>query len=356
MKTKQLKNILLSKKKDAMSKDFVSTGSTILNIACSGNPDNGFMKGHYYFIVGDSASGKTFLSLTCLAEASINEKFNDYRFIYDNSEDGALMDLSKFFGKKVAERIEPPSMDDGLPVFSSTIEDFYFHLDDAVKTGKPFIYVLDSMDSLSSIDEIEKFDETKETVRKGRQATGSYGDGKAKKNSANLRRILAPLKKTGSILIIINQTRDNLGFGFEKKTRSGGHALRFYACIEMWSSIKSKIKKTVEGKPRTIGIECQIQIKKNRLIGKESTITVPIYYSHGIDDVGSCINYLLEENHWKLKANSIVADEFNFKGTFEKLVKFIEKEGKESELRQIVKSVWSNIEESCAIKRKFRYE
>ena len=212
------------------------------------------------------------------------------------------------------------------------------------------------MDSLSSESEREKFDETKRASRKGKESAGSYGDGKAKKNSSNLRRLLGPLQKSKSILIILNQTRDNLGFGFEKKTRSGGHALRFYATVEMWSSIKGKIKKTVKGKPRQLGIECKVQIKKNRITGRERNVILPIYHSTGIDDIGSCVDYLIEEKHWLAKGGKVKADEFEFKGNKEKLIRLIEKNEWEFDLKDIVSEVWNSIEEACTVKRKKRYE
>jgi len=360
MNTQELKNIMKKKKtgKDALTpEDYLSTGSTLLNLACSDSAFGGFIKGEYFFLVGDSASGKTFLSLTCLAEAANNKNFKDYRFIYDNSEGGALMSIEKFFGSIVSDRIESPSIDEeGDPVFSSTIEEFYFHIDDAIKEKRPFIYILDSMDSLSSGDEQSKFEENKTAYRKGKDMAGSYGDGKAKKNSANLRRLLSPLRKSKSILIVISQTRDNLGFGFDKKTRSGGNALRFYTCLEIWSSIKEKLKKTVKGKPRQIGIICKLQTKKNRLTGKERTVHVPIYNSVGIDDIGSCIDYLIEEGHWNLKKSSIIAPEFEFSGTYDKLIQHIEEKSLEKDLRSIVEDVWNEIEDACIVQRKKRYE
>ncbi|GAG08986.1 unnamed protein product, partial [marine sediment metagenome] len=152
MKTKKLKAELRKKREKPVINrdDWVSTGSVLLNLACSGRSYGGFAKGHYYFVVGDTASGKTFLSLTCLAEASINPNFDDYRFIYDNGEDGALMNIARFFGQRVADRMEPPAMENGEPVFSRLAEDMYFHLDDAVEDGRPFIYIQDSMDVLDS--------------------------------------------------------------------------------------------------------------------------------------------------------------------------------------------------------------
>jgi RecA/RadA recombinase len=358
MKTKNLVKILKKerKRKNLSNKDFLSTGSTLLNLACTNKPNHGFIKGHYHFIVGDSASGKTFLSLTCIAEACANPEFDDYRFIYDNSESGALMDIERFFGKKVYQRMESPAIAEEFNVYSSTIEEFYYHVDDALKQNKPFIYILDSMDSLSSKDELEKFDEQKNAYRKGKITTGSYGDGKAKRNSEHLRKVVSRIAKTNSILIIISQTRDNLGFGFEKKSRAGGHALRFYATLEIWSSIKEKLYKIIKDKKRQIGIECKLQIKKNRITGKERTITVPIYHSFGIDDIGSCVDYLVDEGHWTAKANSINAKEFEFQGKRESLIKYIEETGLEKDLKSIVGNVWDEIEELSGVKRKRRYE
>jgi RecA/RadA recombinase len=348
METHQLEQI-----KDT---DYLSTGSTLLDLACSDNIKGGFIKGKYYFLVGDSASGKTFLSLTCLAEASINTNFDNYRFIYDNSEGGALMNIEKFFGAKVAKRLEPPSVDkNNMPLYSSSIEEVYYNVDDALQEDKPFIYILDSMDSLTSDAEIEKFEETKAAFEKGKQVAGSYGDGKAKKNSANLRRLMGPLRETGSILIILNQTRDNIGFGFEKKARSGGHSLRFYACLEMWSSVKGKITKTYKEKKRQIGIKCSIKLKKNRLTGKERSIEIPIYYSYGFDDIGSCVDYLVEEKVWPYKKPSIVVDDFGVKLSRDKLIAYIEENELENDLKMIVAETWKSVEDACALKRKKRY-
>lgn len=357
-KVDKFKAMLLreSKVEPLVDKDFLSTGSTLLNLACSDRLTGGFAKGKYYFIVGDSASGKTFLSLTCLAEASINRNFDNYRFIFDNAEGGALMNIGKFFGSDVASRLEAPRVMEGQPVCSKTVEEFYYNVADAFKDGRPFIYILDSMDSLSCTDEQDKFKERKTAFEKGKEAAGTYNVGKSKENSSSLRTVLTPLQQSGSILIIISQTRDNLGFGFEKKTRSGGNALRFYATIELWSSIVGKINKTVRGKDRQLGIKCKIQVKKNRITGRERTIMVPIYYSVGIDDIGSCVDYLIEEEHWTTDKVNITAPEFKYKGSREKFIRLVEEQGMEGDLRDIVGEVWVSIEAACQVNRKKRYK
>ncbi len=357
MKAINTKKALLRKKrkkKRLSAKDFLSTGSTLLNLACTGNPFRGFAKGKFYFIVGDSISGKTWLSLTCLAEASVNSQFDDYRFIYDNGEDGALMDIKKFFGEGVHQRMERPAKH-----CSFSIEEFYYNVKDAIEDGRPFIYILDSMDSLTSQSEEEKFDKNMKAYRTGKERKGTMTDGKAKVNSAMLRKVIgSPLRRSGSILIIINQTRDRMNaLPFQsKKTRSGGHALHFYATVEMWSSVAGRITKTIRGKKRQLGVYCRIQIKKNRISGREREATIPIYHSYGIDDIGSCVDYLVQEDHWKKRKGLIVASDFDMTITKEKLIRYIEAKNMEKDLKSIVSDVWNEIEEACVIKRKPRYE
>lgn len=337
---------------------WLSTGSTLLNLATSGRRTGGFFRGAYVLLVGDSASGKTFLSLTCLAEASLNKHFVDHRFIFDNAEDGALMDIERFFGKPVAERIEPPASDtDGNPVYSSTVEEFFYHVDDAQQDGRPFIYILDSMDALESDEDTAKFDERKKAYRKGTKATGSYGTAKPKLNSMYIRKVVGKLKKTGSILIVISQTRDAIGFGsqFEPKTRSGGRSLRFYAHLELWSSIAKKIKRTIKGQPRQLGIICKVAVKKNRVIGRERNVLIPIYWSMGIADVDSCVSWLLAEGHWKETKGVLTAPEFEFKGRTEEFIRMVEAEGRERELQILVSKVWQDIDAACMVERKRRY-
>lgn len=361
MKTDDVKKMLTQKhKKEVLTvRDYLSTGSTLLNLACTGFPERGFIKGRYYFIVGDSTSGKTWLSLTCLAEATLNRNFDGYRFLFDNAEDGALMDIERFFGKKVAQRIEPPRWNKYTGgTFSQTIEDFYYNVDDAIKKGCPFIYILDSMDSLSSEAEVEKFDANKKASRAGKDTKGSYGDGKAKVNSSMLRRVIGErLRKSGSILIVINQTRAKINaMPFESpKTYSGGYALKFYATLQLLSSVAGQIKKSVKGKQRQMGVNCKIHVKKSRITGRGRTVTIPIYHSFGIDDVGSCVDYLLDEKHW-VKGDEIKAKGLGIKGSRNKLIRIIEHKGLEKDLHELVADVWNQIEEACVIKRKRRYE
>lgn len=346
----ELKLKLKAKKKPALVSRGLSTGQTLLNLALTGNPEWGFDQGAYYLLVGKSSSGKTFIALNALAEAANSPTFSDYRLIYDAPERGARMGMEKFFGKKMSDRLEWR--------YSKTVEEFYYNLDDAIQAKAPFIYVEDSESSLDSEDAEAKFGEQKAAHRKGKDAAGSYGDGKAKKHSSNLRRVVSQLDKTGSILLLISQSRDNIGFGaqFNPETRGGGRALTFYATAEIWFSPLEKLKATYKGKAFKSGSVLQAKVKKNRDTGFEPTVELYHYISHGFDDTQACVEFLVEMKRWsKEKGGVVTAKDLGIEGPTEKVIREIEDNNREGELRAVVAEVWKEIEAACTVQRKKRY-
>lgn len=357
MKLKAMaKSIRLTLKKadraieEASQLAYLSTSSTMLNLAISDLVYGGFLPGRYYFLVGDSNTGKSFFSVGCCAEACQNPKFDNYDLIYDNPEDGVLMDVRRLFGSKLEKRIKFRQ--------SETIEDFYFAMYKRLKkNARPFIWVLDSMDMLTSEAEDEKFEENMGLHAKGKDGKGSYGDGKAKKNSENLRKILKLIRKSGSILIIISQTRDNLNpMAYEKKTRSGGKALRFYATTEIWTSAMGMETKTVNKVKRKIGNKILLKLAKNRITGKLHEVQASIFPSYGIDDIGSCVDYLTQEKHWKKSSGVIRAPELKAKGKREKIIALCESPKGHKRLMRAVQTCWDEVQEACDLQRQARYE
>jgi hypothetical protein len=337
----------------------LSTGSTLLNLAMTGDPQRGWVAGHYFLFVGDSDSGKSWFMHTALAEASINPKFNKYRLIYDNTEAKSLMDISRYFGDRLAARITAPRESNGGPVFSETTEEFYYHVDDALKDGRPFIYILDSQDSLTSNREAKKFGQLKAKARgkKIETSDGDYSDGKAKVHSSHMRQLIAPLAKQNSILIVVNQSRDSFDM-YNKDSFSGGRALKFYAVCQLWSSHGGKLQKVYRDKKRQLGIKSKIVIKKNHITGKQSEVVVPIYHSHGIDDVGCCIDWLLDEGVWTKNGSGVIKATGigpAIEAKYEALVHKIEEHKLEEDLRDLVGETWREIEEATAVNRKSRY-
>jgi RecA/RadA recombinase len=353
MKVEEMKKMLRGEgRSNEKDRVLLSSGSTLLNLACSGNVNGAFATGHYYFFCGDSQCGKTWMGMSAFAEASIDPKFDDYRLIYDPVEHGALMDMERFFGERAAKRIEvlnPPS---------EMAEEFYYNVDDVLSDGQPFIYVLDSQDSLSSVAELKKFGERKEAHRKGKETSGSFEASKPKIHSGNIRTLMTPLEKSGSILIVLNQTRDSFD-PFKPKSYSGGRSLKFYATIQLWGSVGKRVEKTVRGRKVEQGKIVKIAVRKNRIEGKERTIEFPILHSHGIDDVGSMVRFMVNWKEWTESKGKIVAKGLGppFSGTLDAVVKRIEEEEDlVDDLKDLVQRTWNEVEAACVAKRKRRYE
>lgn len=332
------------------------TGSAILNCILADNPFVGYRKGSIVNVVGDSSAGKSLLAFTTFAAIAANPDFDHYRFIYDDVECADSFDIERLFGKKTAKRLEPAYKDsEGNPLSSDTIQDFHFYVKEAIKQKTPFIYILDSFDALDSDEDEKKIEEAHSAKRKGNVVAGSYGMAKAKASSAILRNIKTDLKKTDSLLIIVSQVRDNVGavmFG-PTKTRSGGKALKHYAWNEIWLHLGKKIK----SKDRVIGVETHIKIGKNRQTGKQREGVIPIFYDHGIDDIGSCIDFLITEDFFTAKTKAkIQVPQFEFEGSKAKLIEHIESNNLEHELHAMVGQCWNQIEDSLKLNRKRRFE
>ena len=330
------------------------TPSSLFNCACSDRPDGAFSLGRMVNLIGDSSSGKTLVALSVLAEAANHPAFKEYRLIFDDVENALAFDCSYMFGEAMSCKMEPPAVDEaGAPLPSNTIEDFHCNIRDALDEGRPFIYVLDSFDALDAEGDQKKLEEFRDARKKGNKTSGTYAMAKPKKSSELLRNICAQLKRTNSVLIIISQTRDNIDpLSFEKKTRSGGRALKFYAFHEVWLAMAGKIPK----RERIIGNRVQAKVSKNKLTGKLREVGFPIYYDYGVDDLASCIQFMVKEGFWKKSKLTIHAEDLNISGTQAKLIQEIEDRGLERKLRRAVGKAWLEIEEELKLNRKPKYK
>lgn len=325
----------------------IPTGSTLLNCACSDYSTGGYGIGKLVNLIGDSSSGKTLLALTAFAEMYMLDKWNDYRLIYDDVEAALEFNVNYLFGVDIGHRIE-------TNVVSDTIQDFYGNILKALHEGTPFVYILDSLDALTSLEEQDramKIAGLKKQSPREKQ-TGSWKTEKPKLASEILRVTAREIKSKEALVIVISQTRDNLGFGFTSKTRSGGRALKFYSSHEIWLSIKETFKK----KKREIGIGANAKVSKNKLTGKRREVDIPIYYDYGVDDISANIDFLVDSGYWKKDKNTILANNLNLKGEKATIIKGIEDQMLEQEVQKMVGAQWKTIEEDLRLGRKRRYE
>lgn len=344
--------------------DLLSTGCTVLNMAFSGRPGGGIPKGTYLYTVGDSGALKSWLGFNLFAEANLNPYFDGYDFVFDNAENGMLADIPRYFGQGVLDRMRPPKGTLVDPTNSTTVQEFYFHL--AAACRRPCIYLLDSMDALNDDADDEKFAAElyfHETGKGEKDIPGSMGMQKAKTNSKNINRVVQGLRDTGSILVIISQTRDKIGARFPTKTRGGGHALQFYAHLNVWTSKGDEITRRYLNKDRVVGAKIKVDVRKNRVTGWEDVVVVHHLKEYGLDDIGASTEYLLAEKHWHTvketaevgEGTRFAAPEFDFTGTKEQLAKHLIDTGREWDLSVLVAKVWREIMAGAAPYRRPKY-
>lgn len=330
----------------------VSSGSVMLNLACSNTYRGAFEVGRMVNLIGDSSSGKTYLAMEMLASCANDKRFDDYTLIYDDTEHALSMDIEELFGDTLAERLTYPEYDnDEEPVCSRTIEDFHYNIRQALEAG-PCIYVLDSFDALTSEQDDGKVDEMMEARQKGKETKGSYGMSKPKKSSELLRDIVGKLEKTNSFLLIISQTRDNIDpMSFEKKTRSGGRALKFYASHEIWLAVAGKIR----AKERVVGSKLKAKVSKNKLTGTFREVSFDFRHSYGADDINAALDFLIAEGVISGGKGNAKMTWGNYEGSRVKMISRIEDENLERALFRDVEKTWQEIEESIKPDRKRKY-
>ena len=339
-------------KKEIKSQDLYPSGSTMVNLACSDNYRGAFELGKIITFPGSSASGKSILAESALAEGIYDKRFDKYSFIRDDAEAAYSFDTAYLFGEKVGETvIEPPL---GL---SGTVQQFEANILTAIKKG-PCVYVLDSLDSLSSDEELEKEMRKALAAAKSEEAAkkiaGSYGMEKAKILGRILRMINQELERARSLLFIVQQIRQNTNaLPFSNPwTTSGGEAPFFYSHHQVWLN-KTGTLKLNELK---VGTKVQAKITKNKLNGKLREVDFDIWYDYGIDDIRSMIDFLVKMKVWEKDGGNLNATDLGIRGTYPlngtgDLMDKIVSSGKLPDLKKLVGQVWCKREENARLSR-----
>ena len=342
----------------------IPTGSTLLNLACSDNIKGAYKLGKIVTMPGASQGGKSILQLTMFAEMAIRKEFDDFDFYYDDAEESMEFDTPKLF-KSIIGRIKAPKCDkDDNPVCSNTIQDFesniLMSIENATKTGKSFVYSLDSLDSLTSSEEIQREFKNAIKVAKSddhlKEIKKSFELEKVRALSKILRMSNQMLKDVNSTLIIVQQERANVGGlpGTSWKP-AGGKSPKHYSGHQIFLNSVKMLKD-----PNTklhIGNTIKASVKKNRSTGKQRIVEFDVYLDYGIDDIGSMINWLIQVDHWKKKTKSTKYDakELEIEGTKKELISLIEENNLENKLRRTVGKKWKEREESILLNRKSKY-
>jgi RecA/RadA recombinase len=327
--------------KDPIKRTLLSSGCTIFDLV-TGKFPFGMIN-----IIGDTSTGKTYLTLETLAFL-VKQYGNKVKWFWDKAEGRFSWDTKKRYGFDIL----PPEMEERK---SATIEDAAFNLKKELNNlddDEILIYVVDSLDGLSSSEEIERDEKIYKAKEKGEEVnTGTYGMGKAKGLSGFFRLRMKDISDKNCILIIISQVRENIGVTFGRKyRRNGGKGLDHYADIIAWLAVAEKHKK----KGREIGSTIKIKTDKTSNDTPSREGYIELIYDYGIDNVATNINYLFD-----LKTDSgkdvsgINKKKLDWDGeqfTKSKLIQHIEENNLEEELANRVIQKWEEIEKSISSK------
>ena len=253
---------------------FVSTGCKLIDCALGG----GWVLGRVANIVGDKSTGKTLQTI----ETTVN-----FLRAYKNGM-ARYVEVESAFDEPYARALGWPAdkVDRPEPGTIDTVEDFFEDVEKWLDKTKaqPSIYIIDSLDALTSKAEME---------RSVGQAT--YGQEKAKMMSEGFRKLVRRIEESKMLLVVVSQVRDKIGVTFgETKTRSGGKALDFYASQIVWLADMGKIKRTVGGVERVVGLKVRANVKKNKVGLAWRTADYPIIFGYGIDDIQAGLEWLLD--------------------------------------------------------------
>lgn len=194
--------------------DRIPTGILSLDYMLGG----GFPRGRHVECYGGYSVGKTLMSYMTIAQAQkmgLACAFVDAEKTFDP-------EFASHLGVNV-EELSVHHQESGNRVIDL--------METLLRAGNYGVIVLDSIASL-----LPKSEKEQDMER------GSYGTAQAKLMSAALRRLTAANQST--VLMYINQLRDNIGVMFgPKSTTSGGRAMAFYASVRLEMTKTERIKK-----------------------------------------------------------------------------------------------------------------
>tara|TARA_R110002096_G_scaffold25296_1_gene79189 strand:- start:19 stop:1143 length:1125 start_codon:yes stop_codon:yes gene_type:complete len=255
--------------------DWISTGSTMLDLAIANKPNCGVAVGRITELNGLEGSGKSLIGSHLLA--STQKK--DGIAVYIDTESAVSPEFLDAIG------VDTETM---LYVHLETVEEVFETIETIITKiresdkDKLVTILVDSLAAASTKVEMDAdYDQA------------GWATQKAIIISKAMRKVTQMIARQRVALIFTNQLRAKLGVMFgDPWTTSGGKALPFHASTRVRFKNAGQIKDS--SKKNTIGIKIKAQVVKNRLGPPMRTAEFPLYFDTGIDDYGSWLTVMKE--------------------------------------------------------------
>ena len=253
-------------------KEFISTGSSILDLAISNRPNGGIAVGRITEINGLESSGKSLIGTHILAETQKKGGLA----VYIDTETSVSREWLETIGIDVQNL---------LYLHVETVEDIFECIENIITKiresdrDRLVTILVDSLAAASTKVEMEAdFDKD------------GWATAKAIVISKAMRKITQMVCRERVALVFTNQLRQKLGVMFgDPWTTSGGKALPFHSSTRIRLKNMGQIKDT---KKNTLGMKARAQIIKNRLGPPLRHADFNLYFDSGIDDKGSWLQVM----------------------------------------------------------------